>query len=165
MTFPYVNEQHKRTQHLTVCLTVCRIISRSASTDMLRQSTPSGASLQILKASSHIPRRLPCRADAVPLPRRAAKGLYCLSHLIYTVRPYLNHTCHAASVPCHDHAVLQETSQGHGTARHGNGHGMCELASPVQRRHVGDLPAFGFFRLPRGVPRRLLSEAYQSVKL
>jgi len=27
---------------------------------------------------------------------------------------------------------------------------------------VGYLPAFGFFRLPRGVPRRLLSEAYQS---
>jgi hypothetical protein len=33
-------------------------------------------------------------------------------------------------------------------------HGMCELASAVQRRHVGNLPAFGFFRLPRGVPRR-----------
>jgi hypothetical protein len=41
-------------------------------------------------------------------------------------------------------------------------HGMCELASAVQRRHVGDLPAFGFFRLPCGVPGRLLSEAYQS---
>jgi hypothetical protein len=27
---------------------------------------------------------------------------------------------------------------------------------------VGYLPAFDFFRLPRGVPRRLLSEAYQS---
>jgi hypothetical protein len=30
------------------------------------------------------------------------------------------------------------------------------------RRPVGYLSAFGFFRLPRGVPRRLLSEAYQS---
>jgi hypothetical protein len=39
---------------------------------------------------------------------------------------------------------------------------MCELASTVQTRHVGDLPAFGFFRLPSGVPRILLSEAYQS---
>jgi hypothetical protein len=38
---------------------------------------------------------------------------------------------------------------------------MCELASAVQRRHVGDLPAFGFFLLPRGVPGSL-SEAYQS---
>jgi len=32
----------------------------------------------------------------------------------------------------------------------------------VERRPVGYLPAFGFFRLPRRVPRRLLSEAYQS---
>jgi hypothetical protein len=32
----------------------------------------------------------------------------------------------------------------------------------VERRPVGYLPAFGFFRLQRGVPRRLLSEAYQS---
>jgi hypothetical protein len=32
----------------------------------------------------------------------------------------------------------------------------------VERRSVGYLPAFGFFRLPRGVPRSLLSEAYQS---
>jgi hypothetical protein len=27
--------------------------------------------------------------------------------------------------------------------------GMCELSSAVHRRHVGDLPTFGFFRLPR----------------
>ena len=31
-----------------------------------------------------------------------------------------------------------------------------------RRRPVGDLFAIGFFRLPRGVPRILLSEAYQS---
>jgi hypothetical protein len=68
---------------------------------------------------------------------------------------------HRNSLPCHDHAVMKTNSQGHGTARHG----MLELASAVQRRHVGDVPAFGFFRLPRGIPRRLLSEAYQSVKL
>jgi hypothetical protein len=30
---------------------------------------------------------------------------------------------------------------------------QCELALAVQKRHLGDLPAFGFFRLPRGVPR------------
>jgi hypothetical protein len=30
----------------------------------------------------------------------------CLSHLIYTVRPCLIHTCHAAPMPCSDHAVL-----------------------------------------------------------
>jgi hypothetical protein len=32
----------------------------------------------------------------------------------------------------------------------------------VKRRPMGYLPTFGFFRLPRGVPWRLLSEAYQS---
>jgi hypothetical protein len=35
-------------------------------------------------------------------------------------------------------------------------------STAAERRPVGYLPAFGFFRLPRGVPRRLLSEAYQS---
>jgi hypothetical protein len=95
-------------------------------------------------------------------PCRTTKGLDCVFPLlIYTLRPCLIHTFHAAPVPCHDHAVLKATSQCHGTARHG----MCELSSAVQRRHVGDLSAFGFFRLPRGVPRRLLSEAYESVKL
>jgi hypothetical protein len=66
-------------------------------------------------------------------------------------------------LPCHNHAILKATSQGHGTAQHG--HGMCELASAVKRQHVGDLPAFGIFRLPRRVPQSLLSEAYQSIKL
>jgi hypothetical protein len=57
---------------------------------------------------------------------------------------------------------MKATSQGQGRVVAGERHGMCELASAIQRRHVGDLPTFGFFRLPRGVPGRLLSEAYQS---
>jgi hypothetical protein len=40
-----------------------------------------------LKANSH----KACRAHAVPLPCRAAKGLDCLSHLIYT--PIHNYDC------------------------------------------------------------------------
>ena len=32
-------------------------------------------------------------------------------------------------------------------------HGMCELTSVFSRRRVGDLPRFGFFRLPCGVSR------------
>jgi hypothetical protein len=39
---------------------------------------------------------------------------------------------------------------------------MCELASAVQRRQVGDLQAFGVFLLPLGVPGSLLPEACQS---
>ena len=35
-------------------------------------------------------------------------------------------------------------------------------STPVEKRPVGYLPSFGFFRPRRGVPRRLLSEAYQS---
>jgi hypothetical protein len=41
-------------------------------------------------------------------------------------------------------------------------HGMCELASVIQRRHVGHLPAFSLFLLPCRVAGSLLSEAYQS---
>jgi hypothetical protein len=37
----------------------------------------------------------------------------CLSHLIYTVRPCLIHTCHAASMPCSDHAVLLKATEQH----------------------------------------------------
>jgi hypothetical protein len=45
--------------------------------------------------------------------------------------------------------------------RQGNGIVCVNLHRAVQRRHVGDLPAFDFFRQPRGVPQRL-SEAYRS---
>ena len=38
----------------------------------------------------------------------------CLSHLIYTVRPCLIHTCHAATIPCSDHAVLLKATAQHG---------------------------------------------------
>ena len=51
---------------------------------------------------------------------RVAKGLDCLSHLNNTVRPCSIHT----QMPCYDHAALQATSQGHGTARQGHGM-MC----------------------------------------
>jgi hypothetical protein len=73
----------------------------------------------------------------------------CLSHLIYTVRPRLIHTCHAMSMPRPRHVrTMPFSAPRHSTA--------------VERRPVSYLPAYGFFRLPRGVPRRLLSEAYQS---
>jgi hypothetical protein len=96
----------------------------------------------------------------------------CLFHLIYTVRPCLIHTCHATPMPrpCHTTTMSIWKRLLKATAQRGMGaalvrHGMCKLASAVQRRHVGDLLAFGFFRLPRGFPRRLLSEAYQFVKI
>ena len=57
----------------------------------------------------------PCRVHAVPLPCHAPKGFkMCLSHLIYTVRPCLIHTCHAMPLPCSDHAVLLKAATQHG---------------------------------------------------
>jgi hypothetical protein len=103
----------------------------------------------------------PCCAHAVPLPCRAKNGLDCVFPIWFT---QCGRVWFAPAMPRPYHAVLKVTSQDHGTARHG--HSMvCEIVSAVQRRLVGDLPAFGFFWLPWGVPRRLLSEAYQSVKL
>jgi hypothetical protein len=64
--------------------------------------------------------------------------------------------CHATTMPFWKRLLKATTQRGMGTTW--ERHGMCELASAVQRRHVGDLPAFGFFRVPRGVPRRLLPE-------
>ena len=71
-----------------------------------------------VKANSHIPYRAP----AVPRPCRVAKGLDCLSHLIYTVRSCLIHTyrAHAVLRPCcFRKRRLKATAQrGMGTAWH-----------------------------------------------
>ena len=88
-----------------------------------------------------------CRAHAVPLPCRAAKSLECVFPIWF--RQYgrvwftlaMPRTCHALAMPFFSRPR-------HSTA--------------VERRPVGYLPAFSFFRLTRGVPRRSLSEAYQS---
>jgi hypothetical protein len=74
----------------------------------------------------------------------------CLSHLIYTVRPSLIHTFHAMPMPRPYHALTMPSFS------------RPRYSTAVERRPVGYLPAFGFFRLSRGVPLRLLSEAYQS---
>ena len=73
-------------------------LSHCACANSLRSvgSQHSLSSGNTLKADSHIAGR----AHAVPLPCRAAKGLECLSHLIYTARPCLIHTCHAALRTC-----------------------------------------------------------------
>jgi hypothetical protein len=64
----------------------------------------------------------PCRSPAMLCQKEFR---LCLSHLIFTVRPCLIQTCHAAPMPCHDHAVLKATSQGHVTARHSRDMGMA----------------------------------------
>ena len=96
-----------------------------------------------LKANSHIA----CRAHAVPLPCRAAKGLECVFPIWFTQCGRVWFTL-AMPRPCRALTMPLFSRPRHSTA--------------VERWPVGYLPAFGFFRLPRGVPRRLLSEAYQS---
>jgi hypothetical protein len=97
---------------------------------------------------------------AVPLPYRSAKVLVCFIPICFTQcgRVWFTHTtpfpCHAKNV-----SFWKRSLKAKAGSRQGNG--MCELVLSVQRRHEGDLPAFGFFRLPRGVPGSL-SEAYQS---
>jgi len=91
----------------------------------------------------------------MPYPCRTAKGLNAFPFDLHSAAVFDSH------FSCHAHAVLRSCrseSQGYGTGRQG----MSELTSTVERWHVGDLPAFGCFRLSRGVPRRLLPESHQS---
>ena len=70
----------------------------------------------------------------------------CLSHLIYTVRPCLIHTCNAAPMPCSDHAVLLKA-----TAQHSRRETACGLLARVRL-----LPTTTRNSM------KLLSDAYQS---
>jgi hypothetical protein len=97
-----------------------------------------------LKADLHIA----YRAHAVPLPCRAAKGLECVFLIWFTQCGRVWFTL-AMPRPCHHSLTMPFLSR----PRH---------ITDIERRPVGYLPAFGFFRLPHGVPRRLSSEAYQS---
>jgi hypothetical protein len=96
-----------------------------------------------LQADSHIA----CRAHAVPLPCRAAKGLQCVFPIWFTQCGRVWFTL-AMPRPCYALTMPFFSRPRHSMA--------------VERRTVGYLPAFGLFGLPRGMPRRLLSEAYQS---
>jgi len=101
----------------------------------------------------------PRHAHAVPLSCRVAKGLDCVFPIWLTQcgRLWFTHT-----MPCPYRAESDFSRPGHTTA--GVRNGMCELTSAIVRP-VGDLPRFGFFRLPRGVPWRLSSESQTEMQL
>ena len=84
---------------------------------------------------------------SMPRPCRAAKGLECVFPIWFTQCGRVWLTL-AVPCPCHAPTITFFSRPRHSTS--------------VERWPVGYLPAFGFFRLPGGVPRRLLSEAYQS---
>jgi hypothetical protein len=96
-----------------------------------------------IKADSHIV----CRAHAVPLPCRAAKALECVFPIWFT---QCGSVWFTLAMPRTYHALTMPFFS------------RPRNSTAVERWPVGYLPAFGFFRLARGVPRRLLSEAYQS---
>jgi hypothetical protein len=73
-----------------------------------------------IKADSHIA----CRAHAMPC-RYGFR--MCPPHSIYTVRPCLSHTCHAAPIPCSDQAALLKA-----TAQHGRRETACGLPAGVR---------------------------------
>jgi hypothetical protein len=107
----------------------------------------------LFKANSHIP----CRSHAVPLLCLAAKALDCVFPIWFTQCGRVGFT-HAMPRPCHAETMSFWKRLLKATAQRDMGaalacHGTCELASVGQRRHVDDLPAFGFLRLPHGVPR------------
>jgi hypothetical protein len=94
-------------------------------------------------AESHVA----CHAHAVPLPCCASKGLECVFPIWFTQCSCVWFTL-AMPRPCHALTMLFFSRPWHSMA--------------VERRPVDYPPAFGSFRLPHGVPRILLSEAYQS---
>jgi len=104
----------------------------------------------------------PCRTHTVPchaVPLRV--------YIVFFPFDLHSATVFDSQIPCHAHAVLRpcRSESDFSRPRHsraGARHGLCELISAVERRPVGDLPAFEFFWLPCGVPQTLLSEAYQS---
>jgi hypothetical protein len=106
----------------------------------------------------------------VPLPCRSAVALDCVFHIWFTQcdRVWFTHTmpfpCHATNMPFWKRPLkaMARSWQGRSRVTAWERHGMCELALVVQRRHVGHLPAFSVFLLPRGVTGSLLSEACQS---
>jgi len=87
------------------------------------------------------------RTHAIPLPCHAAKGLECVFPIWFTQYGCVWFTL-AMPCPCHALTMLFFSRP--------------RLSTAIERWPVGYLPAFGLLRLPRGVPRRLLSEAYQS---
>jgi len=92
--------------------------------------------------------------------------LHCVavfdSHIPCHAMP-MPRSCRAPTMPFRKR-LLKATTQ-HGRSAAWARHGMCAWTSAVGRRPVGDLPRFGSFRLPRGVPRRLLSESQTEMQL
>jgi hypothetical protein len=107
-----------------------------------------------VKANSHIP----CSSHAAPMPfsfHAVPIRFYIMPFPfdLHSAAVFDSHRpcrARAMSRPCRSEIDFSRPRHSTTWARHE--HGIRELASAVQGRHEGDLPSFGFFRLPRGVP-------------
>jgi hypothetical protein len=118
----------------------------------------------LAEGDTHATVRRRVKADS-HVPCRSAKALDCIFLIWFTQRGrvWFTHTrpfpCHATNMP-----FWKRPLKAMAGSRQGDGLGTAWyvwISIGLQRRHVGDLPAFGLFLLPRGVPKSL-SEAYQS---
>jgi len=100
-----------------------------------------------IQSSISVDSYIACRVHAVPLPCRAVKALECVFPIWFT---QCGRVWFTFTMPCPCYAPTMPSFS------------RPRQSTFVERRPVGYLPAFGFFRLPRGIPRRLLSDAYQS---
>ena len=82
---------------------------------------------------------------SMPCPCRATNGVECVFHIWFT---QCGRVWFTLAMPCHVLTMPFFSRPWHSTS--------------IERRPVGYQYAFGFFWLPRRVPWRLLSEAYQS---
>jgi hypothetical protein len=86
------------------------------------------------------------------------KGLDCVFPTWFTQCSHV-WFIHAMPWPCHSESDFSRPRHSAAWAWHG----VCELASAVQRRHMGDLSAFSFSRLLHRIPRTLLSEEWKKL--
>ena len=114
---------------LWCCCSTCNETCNLATFIRSSPNVPDSSTCYRLKADSHIT----CRAHVIPPPRRAAKGLECLSNWF----TQCGRVCFTLAKPRPCNPRPCRCSQGHGTAW-------------PSREY---LLAFGFFRLLRGVPR------------
>ena len=110
---------------------------------------------------------MPCprHAHAVPLPCRVAKGLDCVFPMWFTQsgRVWFTHTmpcpCRAPTMPFWKRLLKARAQHGRGAAWY------AWINMAIERWPVGHLTRFGFFRLPRGVPRQLSSDSQTELQL
>jgi len=117
---------------------VAEILLQHGNTATLK-SENTGSNHRTWEDSSEADSHIACRAHAIPLPCRAAKGLECVFPVWFTQCGRVRFTL-AMLCPCPALTMPFFSRPWHSTA--------------VKRQPVGYLPVFSFFQIPRGLSRR-----------